>query len=68
MRNMSAATPERVAVLVIRVWVEAGSEPRARITASLDLVAEASTTTIATSSVDELCTVVRNLLSDFLAS
>jgi hypothetical protein len=65
---MSAARPDRVAVLVIRVWVEAGSEPRARITASLDIVAQATTTTVTTSSVDELCTIVRDLVTDFLAS
>ncbi len=64
---MSAARPDRVAVLVIRVWVEAGSEPRARITASLDIVAQA-TTTVTASSVDELCTIVRDLVTDFLAS
>jgi hypothetical protein len=66
---MSAARPDRVAVLVIRVWVEAGSQPRARITASLDIVAQATTTTTVTaSSVDELCTIVRDLVTDFLAS
>jgi hypothetical protein len=63
---MSAASPERIGVLVIRVWIEAGEQPRARITASLDIVGKAPATTMAASSVDEVCTIIRNLLSDFL--
>jgi hypothetical protein len=64
---MSAASPERVGVLVIRVWIEAGVQPRARITASLDIAAETTAQTIAASSVDEICAIVRDLLMDFLA-
>jgi hypothetical protein len=63
---MSAASPERIGVLVIRVWIEAGEQPRARITASLDIVGNAPATTMAASSVDEVCTIIRDLLSDFL--
>ena len=64
---MSAPPPERVAVLAIRVWVEAGSEPRARVTATLDVAAEPPTT-FAVSSVDELCDVVGSLVRSFLAA
>lgn len=64
---MNAPPPERVAVLAIRVWVEADSEPRARITATLDVVAEPPTTFVV-SSVDELCDLVRSLVTSFLVS
>ena len=64
---MSAPLPERVAVLAIRVWVEAESEPRVRVTATLDVAAEPPTT-FAVSSVDELCDVVRSLVTSFLAA
>jgi hypothetical protein len=62
---MNAAGSERVGVLVIRIWIEAGSQPRARITASLDITAEAPTITMASSSPDEVCRIVRHLLLDF---
>lgn len=65
MDPMNAARSERVGVLVIRIWTEAGTRPRARITASLDIAAEAPTVTIATSSPDEACRIVRHLLLEF---
>jgi hypothetical protein len=65
MDAMNAPSSERVGVLVIRIWTEAGSRPRARITASLDITAEAPTVTIATSSPDEVSRIVRHLLLEF---
>ena len=57
--------PERVGVLVIRIWVEGEAEPRARITASMD-VAQPRQTTVMASSVDEVCTIVRDWLTRFM--
>jgi hypothetical protein len=65
MDAMNAASSDRVGVLVIRIWTEAGSRPRARITASLDITAGAPTVTIATASPDEACRIVRRLLLEF---
>jgi hypothetical protein len=61
---MSAAEPERVGVLVIRIWLEAGSGPRARITATFDILNEVPTIVTA-SSVEEVCSIVREWLQDF---
>jgi hypothetical protein len=58
--------PERVGVLVIRIWVEGEAGPRARITASMD-VAQARQTTVMASSVDEACELVRAWLTRFVA-
>jgi hypothetical protein len=65
MDAMNAASSERVGVLVIRIWTEAGSQPRARITAALDIAAEIPTLTIAAMSPDEACQIVRSLLLEF---
>ena len=65
MEAMNAASSERVGVVVIRIWTEAGSRPRVRITAALDIAAEAPTFTIATASADEACQIVRSLLLEF---
>jgi hypothetical protein len=61
---MNAAEPERVGLLVIRIWLEAGSEPRARITATLDILNQTPTTMTA-SSVDEVCSILLEWLRDF---
>ena len=58
---------ERVGILVIRIWVEGEAEPRARITASMD-VAQPRETTVTASSVDEACQLVRDWLTEFVAS
>jgi hypothetical protein len=62
---MNAARPERVGVLVIRVWAEAGSQPRARITFSPDILGKAPTT-MAASSIDEVSLIVQEWLTSFL--
>jgi hypothetical protein len=58
---------ERVGVLVIRIWVEGEVEPRARITASMDL-AQPRQTSVMVASVDEACELVRDWLTRFVAS
>jgi hypothetical protein len=60
--------PDRVGVLVVRVWIEGDSETslRARITRTLDILSgeeEVATT----SSVDEVLTRVRLWLEEFVA-
>jgi hypothetical protein len=65
MRGMDPESSERVGVLVIRVWIEAGHQPRARITLSLDILGSASTTMVA-SSVDDVCLIVQEWLTSFL--
>jgi hypothetical protein len=64
---MSSASPERAGWLVVRVWLEAGSQqPRARIIAGMD-IADGQEFTRAASSVDEVCEVVRAWMTEFLA-
>lgn len=67
MRAMNTVNPERVGVLVIRVWLETGApQPRARIIARVNLD-DAREMTYATSSVDEVCELVRHWMTEFLA-
>jgi hypothetical protein len=64
-RAMNSPGPERAGVLVIRVWLEAGSErPRVRIIARVN-VTEGRETTHAASSVDEVCALVRDWMTEF---
>jgi 5-carboxymethyl-2-hydroxymuconate isomerase len=64
---MSPARPERAGVLVVRVWLEADSgQPRARIIARID-IADGRETIRTASSVDEVCALVREWMTEFLA-
>jgi hypothetical protein len=64
---MNAANPDRVGVLVVRVWLEAGSQqPRVRIVARVN-IAEPREITRAASSVDEVCELVGDWMAEFLA-
>jgi hypothetical protein len=63
---MNSDGPHRAGVLVIRIWMEAEVRPRARIVASLDVL-KGPETTVAASSIDEVCEVVREWLTEFVA-
>jgi hypothetical protein len=64
---MDTARPHRAGVLVVRVWLEAGSrQPRARVVAKLD-VDDGREMTYAASSVDEICAVIRAWMAEFVA-
>jgi 5-carboxymethyl-2-hydroxymuconate isomerase len=64
---MSTASPERAGLLVVRVWLEADSrQPRARIISRID-VADGREITRTASSVDEVCALVRDWMTEFLA-
>jgi uncharacterized membrane protein len=59
------ATSERVGLLVIRAWVEAGdSELRARITGRLDVVNSKETSFTVVVGVDSAADVVRDWLEE----
>ncbi len=59
---------ERTGVLVLRVWIEAGTDEfRARITAESELGAEERVTVVA-SSLDEIIEFVRRWVQEFLGS
>jgi hypothetical protein len=64
---MNAVNPERVGLLVVRVWLEMGAQqPRARIIARVN-VDDAREMTYTASSADEVCELVRHWMSEFLA-
>lgn len=59
---------ERTGVLVLRVWIEAGTDEfRARITAESELGAEERVTVVA-SSLDEIIEFVRRWVQEFVAT
>jgi hypothetical protein len=62
---MNGADQERSEVLVLRVWVEAGSALRVRIT-RITPYGSAEPSTSATATVDGACAVVRNWLEEVL--
>ncbi len=61
---MEAIASERTGVIVVRVWVEDDDDPRARITASLDVSSEEQTVAAAAGT-EEIITVVRDWLERF---
>jgi hypothetical protein len=64
---METARPQRAGVLVVRVWMEAGSQqPRVRVVAKVD-VDGGRELTYAASSVDEICARIRDWMAEFLA-
>jgi transposase-like protein len=59
---------ERTGVLVLRVWIEAGSEEfRARITAESELGAGERVTAVA-GSLDEILEFIRRWVDDFISA
>lgn len=64
------AEGDRVALLIIRAWVEAGSDPpamRARLTATDDLANRATKPRISVAAeIDEICDQVRRWLTGLL--
>jgi hypothetical protein len=65
---MASARPDRVGVLVVRVWIESDpeSELRARITQTLDIANGEDRVTTA-SSIEEIDATVRAWLEEFVA-
>jgi len=66
-----ARTPERTAVLVIRVWVEKENQAkplRARLTSTLDVSAPRATDTIGAASEREIMNAVRSWLRAFISA
>jgi hypothetical protein len=61
---MMANEPERVGLMIIRIWLEGDSQPRARIIATPDILDGAPTTRMV-SSADEVCSAVLEWLRAF---